>query len=312
MSLTRKLNLEPNNTHLDLGELNSFNTPFVESKCYADFKFDSNSQNYKKYCDLLNRDGFCVLDLDVPEMLLDQINDDIQNAVFSRKIKLNSKAYHYNKSPRIVEAWKFSNAIKQIATNSSLLSFLKFAYQSDPVPFSTINFIKGTEQPLHSDEFHFGTIPHRFLTGCWIALEDIDPNSGPLSVVVGSHRLPLFSFERLGLGVPRNETDFKKSYTLYEDWVRDLVERENMEVVTPTLKKGQCLIWLSNTLHGAYEIKDKSLDRKSMVVHFHYKRCEKAFYPSYSNLETGKLVTRPLEELDIRQQTKNQEGLNDE
>ena len=86
MSLTRKLKLKPNNTHLDLGGLNSFNTPFVESKCYADFKFDSNSQNYKKYCDLLNRDGFCVLDLDVPEMLLDQINDDIQNAVFSRKI----------------------------------------------------------------------------------------------------------------------------------------------------------------------------------------------------------------------------------
>jgi hypothetical protein len=302
MSSKVQLHTGSSYTQLDKGALDYSELPLVESARYKNIEFNSKSAIYKEFYDSLNKNGFCILDLGLSENLIDQANNDIKNAIDSNTIKLNSKAYHYNESPRIVEAWKFSNAIMDISTNDSLLRFLKFAYESDPIPFSTINFVKGTEQPLHSDEFHFGTIPHRFLTGCWIALEDIDPNSGPLSLVVGSHRLPLFSFEKLGIGIPRNEAEFKKSYTLYEDWVRETVEKEKLEIVTPILKKGQCLIWLSNTLHGSYQIRDKSLTRKSLVVHFHYERCKKVFYPSYSNLETGKLVKRPLAGLDIRRQ----------
>jgi Protein involved in biosynthesis of mitomycin antibiotics/polyketide fumonisin len=153
---------------------------------------------------------------------------------------------------------------------------------------------------LHSDEFHFGSIPHKYLTGCWIALQDIDPDSGPISIGAGSHKLPLFSFEIIGLEIPRNEKDFKKSYTIYEEWVKEMLDSLSIKVVTPELKKGQCLIWLSNTLHGSYKIKDNTLTRKSLVVHFHYDKCEKIFFPSYSNLEKGKFVPRSLANLDIR------------
>ena len=46
-----------------------------------------------------------------------------------------------------------------------------------------------------------------------------------------------------------------------------MIKAHNLEVVTPTLKKGQCLVWSSNLLHGAFEIKNKNLSRKSLVVH---------------------------------------------
>jgi hypothetical protein len=275
-------------------------SPFVESPFYKKLLKNVYHDEYSSYTDKLNQDGYCTIDLGLSMELIDKANSDIDSAVELNTFKKNSSAYHYNKSPRIVEAWKNSSSIKEIATNSKLLDFLEYAYQSEPIPFSTINFLKGTEQPLHSDEFHFGSIPHKYLTGCWIALEDIDPDSGPISIAVSSHKLPLFSFEMIGLEVPRTEADFKKSYTVYEDWVREILKSQSIKVETPQLKKGECLIWLSNTLHGSYEIKNHDLTRKSIAIHYHYDKCEKIFFPSYSNLEKGRFVPRSLADLDIR------------
>lgn len=275
-------------------KLENYRSPFVNSPFYNILKNQKPKTKYLKYCDKLNRDGYVVVDLKINDDLINQANSDIDEQVMKNNVSLNSKAYHYNKSPRIVEAWKFSDAVKEIANNKKLLDILKFCYQSDPIPFSTINFLNGTEQPLHSDSFHFGTLPHGYLTGCWFALEDIHEDSGPLAIAEKSHDLPLFSFESIGLQIPKSELEFKESYTVYEDWVRQIIKAKNIKIKEIPIKKGQCIIWLSNTLHGAFTIKNKKLTRKSMAVHYHYQNSEKVFYPSYSNLEKGKFVYRQL------------------
>ena len=278
------------------------NLPFVELPDLKNLINDKYHPEFSEYALKLNEDGFCVVDLDIDNLDIDNANADIEEIVSKNKFKTNSAAYHYNDSPRIVEGWKFSESIKKIALNTKLNDILNYCYQSDPIPFSTINFLKGTEQPLHSDEFHFGSIPHKYLTGVWIALEDIDPDAGPLSIARGSHKLPLFSFERIGLKIPKSETEFKESYTKYEEWAEEMINENKFEIVTPVLKKGQCLIWLSNVLHGSYEIKNHSLSRKSLVVHFHFSACKQIFFPSHSNLEKNRLVPRSLKDLDIRNQ----------
>lgn len=281
-------------------DLKSFKTPFIESPFFNKLIKEFHHDEYSNYAKKLNKDGYCVLNLNLLDEIIEQANNDIDRAVKEKKFKKNLDAYHYNDSPRIVEAWKFSDAIKQIATNKKLNDILKYCYQSKPIPFSTINFLKGTEQPLHSDEFHFGSLPHKYLTGVWIALEDIDANAGPLSLAKGSHKLPIFSFEKIGVDIPKSESEFKKLYTLYEEWAKEAIECNSLEIVTPKLKKGDCLIWTSNLLHGSYAIKDHSLSRKSLVVHFHYSACKKIFYPSYSNLEKAKFIPRSLEDLNIK------------
>ena len=272
-------------------------SPFVNSLFYENLKKYYGINEFTKYSDKLSTDGYCIIDLDVEHKLIDLVNADISSAIKKNSYKKNSNAYHYNENPRIVEGWKSSKAIKDLATNSKLISLLEYCYQSKPIPFSTINFIKGTEQPLHSDEFHFGSLPHGYLTGVWIALEDIHKDSGPLLIAKKSHKLPLFSFEKIGLAIPKSEKEFKLSYTIYEEWVREMIKINNLEIITPPLKKGQCLIWSSNLLHGGSEMKNKNLTRKSLVVHFHYKKCEKIFFPSYSNIEKGKFIERNLKDL---------------
>ena len=273
--------------------------PYIESTEFV--KLPSKDIDFNNAMNMLREDGYCIIDLNLDD-LIDIANQDVAKIVDEKSYKTNSAAYHYNDSPRIVECWKSSESIKKIATSKTIINFLREAYQSEPIPFSTINFLRGTEQPLHSDEFHFGSIPHRFLSGCWIALEDINADSGPLSVAAKSHKLPIFSFEMLNIKIPKSEKDFKIAYTMYEDWVKEQIQKNNLKIVTPILKKGQCLIWLSNLLHGSYEIKDRKLTRKSLVVHYHYEACQKIFYPSYSNLEKKRYIPRSLKNLDIRNQ----------
>ena len=281
-------------------DLKSYKTPFVESPFFNKLVKELPHSEYTNYATQLNRDGYCIVNLNLSDETIKQANKDIENAVKEKNFKKNSDAYHYNDSPRIVEAWKFSNSIKQIATNKKLNDILQYCYQSRPIPFSTINFLKGTEQPLHSDEFHFGSLPHKYLTGAWVALEDVDSEAGPLSIAKGSHKLPLFSFEKIGANIPKSESEFKKLYSLYEEWAKEIIECNSIEIVTPKIKKGECLIWASNLLHGSYAIKNHSLTRKSLVIHFHYSACEKIFYPNYSNLQKGKFIPRSLEDLDIK------------
>lgn len=281
-------------------DYSSDKAPFINSHFYEQLKEMYGKNEFTNYSDKLASDGYCIIDLDVDPQLIERANNDIKKVIEDNKFKKNSDAYHYNENPRIVEGWKFSKAIKELSTNTKLLSLLEYCYQSKPIPFSTINFIKGTEQPLHSDEFHFGSLPHGYLTGVWIALEDIHEDSGPLSIAKKSHKLPIFSFEQIGLSIPRSEKEFKEYYTIYEEWAKEMIKINDLEVITPKLKKGECLVWSSNLLHGAYEIKNNSLSRKSLVVHFHYEKCEKIFFPSHSNIEKGKLIERNLKDLDFR------------
>lgn len=282
--------------------VNSHRSPFVVSPFYKSLSKNFKNPKYSHLVDKLNQDGYCIYNPMIDEALIDKANNDLQTIVESKQFKTNAAEYHYNDSPRIVEAWKDSKSIKSLATNKNILELLTYAYNSRAIPFSTINFLKGTEQPLHSDEFHFGSIPHGYLTGVWLALEDIHPDSGPLSIVEKSHKLPLFSFEMIGLDVPKSKNQLKEFNAVYEDWVRQIIIDNDLKVLTPKLKKGECLIWLSNTLHGSFEITNKELTRKSLVTHFHYEACEQIFFPSYSNIEKGNYIPRSLNGLDI---TKN-------
>lgn len=242
------------------------------------------------------KDGYTVLNLSQKNDLFETINAKIDHKIFSGNTKLNPKYYHYNENPRIIEAWKDIPEIAALAYDSNVMSFLKLLYQRNPIPFSTINFIKSSEQPLHSDYMHFSSKPERYLTGVWFALEDIDIDSGPLQIIPGSHKLQILDLEELNQDVPKNTMQLKKNYTEYEEHVAKVVKDNNLESKKITLKKNQCLVWAANLLHGGSPINNHNLTRKSLVVHYHYENC---FYynPSFSKLSQGIIAERKIEQI---------------
>jgi len=237
--------------------------------------------------------GYTILDLELDD-ILDTVNKKIDHKIEEQNIKKNPDFFHYNKSPRIVEAWKDIDEVKQLCQNLHVINFLKDFYDRDPLPFSTINFINSTEQPLHSDYIHFGSVPELFLTGVWIALEDIHPDSGPLVVIPKSHNLDIVDLDTLNLNVPKNNKHLKENYTIYEDYIDNLVDESGLERMPVHLKKGQCLIWHANLIHGGSPIKNSKLSRRSLVTHYHYSDCEN-YNPSFSSKKNNIFAFRDID-----------------
>jgi ectoine hydroxylase-related dioxygenase (phytanoyl-CoA dioxygenase family) len=185
-----------------------------------------------------------------------------------------------------------------IVLNKKVLDTLKFLYKRNPLPFQTINFVGGAQQPLHSDTIHFSSIPQRWLGVSWIALEDVDEENGTLMYVPKSHKLPIFEFSNMGIEVPKYGEQFD-AYSKYEHFIKQMVESKGLEIKTFTAKKGQALIWSANLLHGSVPIADENRTRYSQATHYYFDGCSKYYSPMFSDTLRGNVSEKDLTEKDI-------------
>jgi hypothetical protein len=193
--------------------------------------------------------------------VVDAINGEVDRIYRKGRVKLT----HDNKLPFLN---KLSPVIERATHHADLVRVLQFILDKAVVPFQTLNFIKGSGQRAHSDSIHMTTYPLGYLIAAWVALEDIQPDSGPLFYYPGSHRLPYLlndEFEnyssRLSLG--------NKKYRDYEDMTAQIIETQRLKPEIFLPRKGDVLIWHANLIHGGLPVKDASLTRKSMVIHYY-------------------------------------------
>ena len=238
--------------------------------------------------------GYVIFNVN-DDYLIDEVNKDVEEYVKKGNFKTNSKIYSYNKSPRIVESWKVLDSCKRLSLSQVVLSKLESLYDALPKAFSTINFLHSTQQPLHSDYVHFGTLPEGRLAGSWIALEDINPLSGPLQVVPKSHKLDYFNYELVADSPPKKLDEIKLNYQLYENWVLKLMKEKKLKSITPEMKKGDCIIWDANLLHGSPVCKNNKILRRSQVTHWTFNDVKKHYNPVFSQRTKGKFVERKVE-----------------
>jgi ectoine hydroxylase-related dioxygenase (phytanoyl-CoA dioxygenase family) len=182
-----------------------------------------------------------------------------------------------------------------LAYNKKIINLLSFFYNKKPIPISTINFIKGTEQPMHSDYMHFASTPEKFLAGAWVALEDTNKFNGPLTVVPKSHALPVTDFNMLNCPKPDSITSLEKNYRIYESFVKKIIKIHNLKLKEIYIPKGHAIIWAANLLHGGTRTLNKNLTRKSQVIHYHFSRCKRYYNPGFSIPNEGLYAIRKLE-----------------
>jgi ectoine hydroxylase-related dioxygenase (phytanoyl-CoA dioxygenase family) len=247
----------------------------------------------KEDVEFYDLNGYIIFNIN-DDALIDKVNNDVNNYIKEGDFKTNSKMYSYNDSPRIVESWKVLDSCKRLSLSPIVISWLEVLSASSPKAFSTINFLHSTQQPLHSDYVHFGTLPEGKLAGSWIALEDIDPLSGPLQVVPGSHKLDYFNYEMVSDSPPKKLDEIKRNYELYEKWVLALLEKRNLKAVTPQMKKGDCIIWDANLLHGSPDCQDNKILRRSQVTHWTFDGVKKHYNPVFSQRTKGKFIERKV------------------
>jgi hypothetical protein len=210
------------------------------------------------------RDGFLTLDsIDCPNSVLDGAVADLDGLYGGERRKEGGVYYSGH---RIQDAWWISANVRDLALSPLVHALIRSLYGRTPLPFQALNFLRGTEQSVHSDTIHFNSMPAGFMCGVWVALEDIDMNNGPLVYYPGSHLLPEITLEDM-------PADGERDYARYERYIVDLIEREGLEPAYGTLKKGQALIWSANLLHGGMPLRDQSHTRHSQVTHFFFEGC---------------------------------------
>jgi ectoine hydroxylase-related dioxygenase (phytanoyl-CoA dioxygenase family) len=210
------------------------------------------------------RDGYLVIDNVAPTETLDAIVSDL-DGMFGKDPYVDGGVRYFRN--RIQDAWKINEHVKSLARSPSVLGLLEDLHGRKPLPFQTLNFLRGTQQAPHSDAIHFSTIPEGFMCGVWVALEDISMDNGPLVYYPGTHKLPYVRPADFGV-----EAKWE-NYPSYEHYVADLLEREGLEPVYGTMRKGQGIIWSANLLHGGAKQPDRSRTRLSQVTHYFFEGC---------------------------------------
>ncbi|UPM49172.1 phytanoyl-CoA dioxygenase family protein [Synechococcus sp. A10-1-5-1] len=219
----------------------------------------------------LHHQGFGTLKLQDPHWLdlVDQLRGDLEPLV-------DLEALSQGRLPpqRFQDAWLHLGIerVRQLACHPEILAALRVLYGRDPFPFQTLNFPNGTAQHFHSDAVHFHSLPHGFMCGIWVALEDIQADAGPLLYYPGSHREPYLSARDLGISKENLKAEIAPQ-RLFEPHWRNLVQHKGYREDVFLARKGEVLIWHANLLHGGSAVCNKRRSRWSQVSHYYFRGC---------------------------------------
>jgi len=170
-------------------------------------------------------------------------------------------------SYRIADLHSHSESALALYLNPAIFRMIELALGSPAVATQSLAFEWGSQQGLHRDPVFVQTQPPSHLIAAWIALEDVDPESGPLVYVPGSHRLPYYQFE------PGQFLFDQSRYGPNEAEAMAAFDRAQCAeaglAAEPLLApRGTVLLWHSSLLHGGSAVVDPTKTRKSFVVHF--------------------------------------------
>jgi len=213
--------------------------------------------------------GYVIIDTNLDDKYLDGARTDLAR-YFGENREHPIHVPHADVG-RIQDAWYISQNVLALAQCKTVLDTLDYLYQAKARPFQTLNFYRGTEQPVHVDSIHFNSEPFGMMCGVWIALEDI----GPLIYYPGSHKLPEMNYDYFGL-----QGNYAY-YNQYLEGLHKLIDEHNFEPEYGLINKGQALIWSANIMHGGAPQTNKELTRHSQVTHY-YMGAPKCWRPSLS------------------------------
>jgi phytanoyl-CoA hydroxylase len=159
--------------------------------------------------------------------------------------------------------WYYPRA-NELIYPSVVLRFLTLLYDRPPVAFQTMSMRKGSEEPLHIDTGPLTLTEPMTMAASWLALEDVEPQSGEFQFVPGSHALP----ELLHHGTAKGHGGDMTEYGLILQSLQRMCIERGLRTERFAAKKGDLLIWHADLLHGGAPIEDMQRTRKSFIAHF--------------------------------------------
>jgi len=251
--------------------LNLTGQPLVDRSDFQDLLASGQFGRWSAEATALHQEGFCVLNLEEPAFL-----DSIHTVISELEPLLAGQLSQWESGeggpPRLQDGWQQHPAIRRLALEPMILDLLRQLYGREPFAFQTLNFAVGSEQPYHSDAIHFHSYPLGFMCGVWVALQDVQEDSGPLIYYPRSHRLPYLSAESMGLDPEQVAAEPHPQRFFQEHW-HAAVQRWGYQRKRFLPKQGEVLIWHANLLHGGAPVSVRTARRWSQVTHYFFSDC---------------------------------------
>jgi ectoine hydroxylase-related dioxygenase (phytanoyl-CoA dioxygenase family) len=232
--------------------------------------------------------GYMVLELGVDPKLLDnavaqvaemyerrpsaQVGNDLVSlngriTNVEMPLSLFPPGYKAKPGARLQAAHSCSSALHRLVLNPAIHRYIGLILEETPVAVQSLYFKYGSKQGLHRDPWYVVTNPPSSMLASWLALEDIDPDSGPLVYIPRSHRMPYRPMPNgdichLADGYTQHHRDAN-----YKAFMGDL-RRYQLKPTPFTPRKGQVFIWHTNLVHGGSAVNDPNRTRESFVVHY--------------------------------------------
>ncbi len=224
--------------------------------------------------------GYLTLRLDLEPELFAEIDESVDrlwrekphDVAFAYRGRLTpfcyaDEALQRRPGCRIADLHSWSPGACELYLHPHLFEVVNLLFGQPAVATQSLYFSNGSLQALHRDPVHVPATPPWHLLAAWIALEDVDPRSGVLAYVPGSHRLPYYRFSNgdYRFDASHHGDAEAEAMALSE---RTRCEEAGLAVERFLPRRGEALIWHHSLLHGGPQAEDPNLTRKSFVVHY--------------------------------------------
>lgn len=266
----------------------------------AESKFiDKYMANYpENSLEYYQENGYCIIRNLIPESDIEDFLTKINSNLYSNKQiefprmdtqdfgKVHLSKFGYLTNPiadihllkyvdeSLTDTW---DAALKILTNTNMLdSINQLTNAKSQSLVMSMFFDQNAGTPIHQDCYYLDSLPPRNLTAAWIALEDISEKAGRFYIAPKTHNIFL----------DLSDDEIRNS-NLYEQKVREYVEKNQIMLSAPILHKGDVLFWNSGTMHGSHKTGCESHSRKSFTCHFvpdHCKYVQNQYLPKIRDI----------------------------
>jgi phytanoyl-CoA hydroxylase len=243
--------------------------------------------------------GYVIIENAVPHDVIDRVVLDTELAwsgkfpsIFVEHFVNNQLTFSpacpklRNAFGKMLDLYAVSQATRDAIFADPLRKFLNLVFKRPALAFQSLSFMAGTGQPIHQDTAYVVVNSPMEFAASWIALEDIQPNSGELEYYEGSHKMPEFLFQGKYKNMPLGDPDHLKYLQSLHDKAADMgLNRKKFRA-----KKGDALIWSADLAHGDSQDRAPNTSRLSIVTHYCPFELEPAYFQSVSH--SGRVAHR--------------------
>ena len=211
-------------------------------------------------------DGVAILPGFLPDAVIDPY--------IARREKLNRPGGWSSPTP-----YEHVAELRQVSLYPPLRAMLRELIGEEMMLHLNLTGWVSTERNWHQDDYlNPGTV-NSWYAAVWIALDTIDPDSGPFEYVPGSHRWPLLRGEKVRAFMTEDERAGSVGTAGFDAWPK-LTERFVVPAIEAEIKqrgipsrrflgrKGDVLIWHGRLMHRGTQPVRTDLQRRALIAHY--------------------------------------------